>query len=188
MTMHRLEVRPSNLPVQPQFKVNIYWGPWSPQITARILRDMFILARLAKINRTTLTVASAPELRPYLKQLGIVCTEDFTKPQLARVYVEEECALPLDLEERMPEDVDWEVVSLNTNPLEPQAGPTVPDAPYANMPLKQTWRWIPETMPLERAPPRGLPAEPGWAPYFVWFIILGAGLLLSVLSQVLLII
>lgn len=147
------------------FKVNVYWGAWSPQITNRILRDMFSLARLAKANRAQLIVATAPDLRKYLVQLGITCSENFEKPDMARLYVEENRNISDKVYAQLPEDLDYEVVALLADPSEPQTGPYIDKAPYANMPLKKTWQWIPPTMPLDKTPPRGTP-EPMYSPFF----------------------
>ena len=146
------------------FKVNVYWGKFSPHIATRILRDMFSLARLAKVNKTELVVASAPELKGYIEQLGLKHTSNFDKPDMARVYIESGAVAPEEVYSQIPEDIAYETISLNNDPKPPQSGPYVSEAPYANMPLKRTWHHIPPTMPLDRAPPRGTP-EPQFSPF-----------------------
>jgi hypothetical protein len=126
---------------------------------------MFSLARLAKVNRTNLLVASDAQLKPHLAQLGIVCTQDFDKPDMARLYVESTLNIPEKVYEQIPEDLEYETVALLTDPPPPQSGPHIEHAPYANMPMKRNYYNIPPTMPLDKVPPRGTP-EPFYSVMF----------------------
>ena len=154
------------LVVTPEFKVNVYMENTGPQLINRVLRDLFSLSRLTKVNKVQLVVAGPKEILGFARQLGIVTTDNFFHPRMARVYVEQGQAIPDSIAENLPdpEEVAYEVISLNTNPqLIPQVVFNDQD-PYANMPLKENFKRIPETMPLTQSPPRG-EGEPMWSPF-----------------------
>lgn len=148
------------------FKLSVLWNVWTPQIQSRVMRDVLALQSRASKSRTTLVVACDAILRSHITSLGVQATEDFTNPDMCRVYVVNGIDIPEDLYPRLPDNVEPMVVSLTGEAI-PQNQLTVEEDPYAGVEFFKDGIRIPETMPLDKPPPNGhrKGEEPPYSPY-----------------------
>lgn len=146
------------------FKLSVLWNIWNPQIQTRVLRDIMALQNLASKSRVAMMVACDQNIRANVEALGVKATDDFTNPDMCRVYVGEGTSIPPELFSRLPDNVDPEVVSLTGDAVVPN-GPVVDEAPYAGRHFFKDWKGIPETMPLDKPKPWIKDTDPAYSPY-----------------------
>ena len=161
-------VKPLDDDGTPHYKLTILWDQWTPQVKARAILDVLAVQRLALVNRIPLVVATDPELRPALRGVGVISTDNFLRPHLTRVYLMGVDDLPNSLGERLRDtqsDVDF--VNINTQRVEIRSedDDIVYSAdPYTGFVLPTFTKMIPETLPINRPAPKGVDTVM-WSPY-----------------------
>lgn len=134
------------------YKLDVFWTAWSQQVVTRIIRDVLALQRLTKVNRVTLVVAADEQLHSKLVAIGVQPVTNFLEPDMVRVYLADGDTITDEIADRIPEDVQYEVVTLHGTEKMPQL--EVDPDPYAGIEFYKDWRPITETMPLDSpAPP-----------------------------------
>lgn len=145
------------------FKVAAFWNSFNSQVATRVLRDSLAIQRLAKANRADFVIACDPELHHTLSAMGIPVTSDFVSPNMVRAYLMRD-DLTDDLTDRLPECEDTELITLTPMPALGDGHSEQTVDPYAGVRLFKDWKAIPETLPLDKAPPKG-PSDPMWSPW-----------------------
>lgn len=147
-----------------EFKLSVLWNVWNPQIQTRVLRDIMSLQRLASTSRVPLIVACDQTLRANIESLGVQTSDDFTNPDMCRVYVSSGDSIPPELYDRLPDNVEPVVVSLSGNAESP-GNLSVESDPYAGTKFFRDWTSIQETMPLDKPKKWVSDSDPAYSPY-----------------------
>lgn len=151
----------------PHYKLVVLWDHFVPQVKSRAVSDVLAIAKIADTNRIPFVVATDEELGSVLRNLGITVTDNMMNPHLTRVYLTDGDTVPFSLSERVKDtssEVDY--VSINVQRADPPDeghGYNIAD-PYSGIVYPKLWHRIPETLPIDRAPPRGT-SEPMWSPF-----------------------
>lgn len=145
------------------FKVSVFWNVFTPQIATRVIRDCLAIQRLARVNNTQFVIACDEGLHANLKAMGVDVTKDYVQPNMVRAYLIND-DLTDDLQKRLPECEDTEIITVTPLPAHNDDHINQDLDPYAGVKLFKDWKAIPETLPLEKAPPKG-PSDPMWSPW-----------------------
>ena len=150
----------------PHYKLNVLWDHFGPQVKARIVSDVLSIKKIADTTRTPFVVATDADMASVLSNLGVTVTDNFLGPHLTRVYLTDGDTVPFSLSERLKDirtEIDYFSVNVQRlSPKDPNAGGGAD--PYTGIVYPKLWHRIPETLPIDRAPPRGT-SEPMWSPY-----------------------
>ncbi len=151
----------------PHYKLNVLWDHFGPQVKSRIVSDVLSIKKIADTNRIPFVVATDADMASVLSNLGVTVTDNFLGPHLTRVYLTDGDSVPFSLSERLKDirtEIDYFSVNVQRlSPKDPNAGADSAD-PYTGIVYPKLWHRIPETLPIDRAPPRGT-SEPMWSPY-----------------------
>lgn len=153
-------------PAKKIYKIVFLWSSWTTQVETRVVRDAFGIQRLARVSGVDYVIACDEIAHKILTNVGIKVTLDMVDPAGAVVYLSSNEYMPADLEDRIP-DCDYiETIVIDTPNAIPQvdADPATQVEPYAGVKLFVDWQKIPETLSLEKAPPKG-PADPMYSPW-----------------------
>jgi hypothetical protein len=157
------EVSDLQRPPKPVYKVDMLWAAWTKQIETRVVRDALGIQRLARVSGADFYIGCDEIAHRILTAMGIKVTTDLLEPVSVILYLTED-GMPVDMNERMPECDDIQTVIVQSPRTEEQVDQQVDQDPYAGVKLFVDWKRIPETLPLEKAPPKG-PADPSFMPW-----------------------
>jgi hypothetical protein len=142
------------------YKLGLVSDTWTSMVRNRVLRDMLTIDRLARKRGIHLVLAANVDLKPmFAGVIDVTLTEDLVGCETYRVYIDYEYHKedtdiqdPMSVLERLPDDVDYEVVEMNKGKRLP--GLVVEKDPYAGVNLEShDIQIIMETIDLDRKPP-----------------------------------
>lgn len=153
-------------PAKKIYKIVMLWSSWTRQVETRVIRDAFGIQRLARVSGVDYLIACDEIAHKILTSVGIQVTLDMVDPGGVVVYLNSDEYMPEDLQARIPECDYIETIVINTPKQDniKEEDQALKVEPYAGIKLFVDWHKIPETLPLEKAPPKG-PSDPLYSPW-----------------------
>lgn len=143
------------------YKIGLVSDTWTSQVQNKVLREMLVIDRLARKRGIILVLAANTDLSPiFAGVIDVTTTMDLVDCQTYRVYIDYQNeqlrdygADPLSVLDRLPEDVEYELVEINKGKRLP--GLVLERDPYAGKlhPNKDI-EIIQPVIDLDRPPPK----------------------------------